>query len=99
MSQILINVISAIVSAIILRYLGLKKSASIKVVSLNKVGWFWKLVRLIGKFLFYYGLLVFLTNLSMSGVEALNTRVGLSVATFGTLFWSVSRLITHFKEN
>ncbi len=97
MEQILIHVVGAIAAALALSVLGLNKR-KVVVVHAKPVGWIWKLMALIGKFLFWYGLLVFLANLTVGGIEAYNTRLGVSLLTFGLIFWIIGGLVIYFKR-
>ncbi len=54
---------------------------------------------LVGGFLFYFGLLIFIPNLAVSGMAAYNTRLGLAFVIYGALIWVVSRLVIYFKKD
>jgi hypothetical protein len=98
MGQIFIYVIETVLAALAVRFLGLNTKRVI--ISYSKpISWVWKAMALIGKFMFYYGLLVFLSNLAVGGVAATKTSVGASILTFGFIFWVWGGLVVYFKRN
>lgn len=98
MNQIIINVVGAILASLALRLLRLNTKRV--VISHSKpISWVWKAMALIGKLMFFYGLLVFLSNLAIGGVTTTNTGVGASILTFGFIFWVWGGLVIHFKRN
>lgn len=98
MSQILIHVIGVVLGALTVSLLRLNTKRV--VISHSKpISWVWKTIALIGKFLFYYGLLVFVSNLLVSGAEAPNTGIGASMLSFGLIFWVWGGLVIYFKRN
>lgn len=100
MKEFLIAVGSAVTAAIVINSLGLSKPAQrIEIVGRRRIGWFWKLMVLVGGFLFYFGLLIFIPNLAVSGMAAYNTRLGLAFVIYGALIWVVSRLVIYFKKD
>lgn len=96
MDQILIHVVGAVLGALALRFLGLHKKTV--VVQAGRVPWAWKAIRTGGKFFFYYGLLVFFSNLAVNGAANLNTRLGVSILTLGLLCWVVGAIVVSVKR-
>lgn len=98
MSQILIYIFQAVLAAIVIRLLRLN-TKRVVISHAKPISWVWKMMVLIGKFLFWFGLFVFITNLAVSGLEEENTRIGISMLTFGLVFSIWGGLVIHFKRN
>jgi len=98
MSQILIYIIQAVLAAIVIRLLRLN-TKRVVISHTKPISWVWKTMVLIGKFLFWFGLFVFATNLTVGGIEEENTRIGLSMLTFGLVFSVWGGLVIYFKRN
>jgi hypothetical protein len=100
MSEIFINVVSAVLAAVVIGWLGLNKgSKQTVVVDRRRVGWFWKVLVLGGGFLFYYGLLVFLGNLTAGGMASNGTAIGIAMTTWGAFLWFIGRVVIFFKRD
>jgi hypothetical protein len=98
MSQILIHVSGVILGALALSLLGLN-TRRVVISHSRPVGWVWKAMALLGKFLFYYGLLVLVSNLLVSGPRAENTGIGAAIFTLGLIAWAWGGLVIYFKKN
>jgi hypothetical protein len=100
MSEIFINVVSAVLAAIVIGWLGLSKgSTRTVVVDKRRVGWFWKVLVLGGGFLFWYGLLVLLGNITSGGLESQGAAIGFAMVGWGVLLWLVGRIVIFFKRD
>ncbi len=97
MNEILNNVIATVISALVLALLGLNTKRVIHSQS-KPIHWIWKLLKSIGKFMFFYGLIVFLLNMALVGAGTTNTAIGASVMCFGLIFWIVSNIIIAIKS-
>ena len=98
MQEILQHVIGVILGALAIKFLGLNKK-TVMIKNEPKIGWFWKLLRYCGKTAFWYGLFVFIINLLVSGAEAYNTRIGLSIFTLGMLSWIIGSMVIAIKRS
>lgn len=98
--EILTNVISAVIAGGIIYWIGWgRTSHRIEIVQKRRVGWFWKLITPGGKFLFFYGILVFASNYAVKGLESSNTGLGLSLMTLGIILWAVGNIVIHFQRD
>jgi hypothetical protein len=98
MNQILIHVAGVVIGAIIVSLLRLN-TKRVVVSCATPISWVWKAMALTGKLAFYYGLIVFLSNLFILGAQAPNTGVGASIMSFGLIFWIWGGLVIYFKRN
>ncbi len=98
MDQIIIHVAGVVLGALVVSLLRLN-TKRVVILHAGSISWIWKVMALIGKFLFYYGLLVFVSNLVGSGAEAYNTGIGAAIMTFGFIFWAWGGIVIYFKRN
>jgi len=98
MSQILTYVIQAVLAALVIKLLRLN-TKRVVISHAKPISWVWKMMVLIGKFLFWFGLFVFITNLAVGGIEEENTRIGISMLTFGLFFSILGGIVIYFKRN
>ena len=98
MTQIFTYIVQAVLAALVIKFLRLN-TKRVVISHTKPISWVWKVMALIGKFLFYFGLFVFFTNLAVDGAEAHNTAVGASMWAFGLVFWIWGGLVIYFKQN
>lgn len=98
MNEIFGYVIKAVLATLAVKLLRLDTKRV--VVSQSKpISWVWKTITPLGKFMFFFGLFIFIANLSVSGLEASNTLSGISISTLGLLFWIWGGLVIYLKRN
>lgn len=93
------SIVGSIASAVVLRMLGLSSSHRQVVSSSRPISWFWKAMVLLGGILFWYGLLVFVTNLMVDGFTTYKTGLGLTITSLGFLMWLIGRTVIYFKRD
>jgi len=98
MTQILIHITGVVLAALVVKVLRLNTKRLV-VSHTAPVSWVWKAVALLGKIFFWYGLVVFVSNLMLNGAAAPNTGVGAMLLTVGFVLWVVGGLIVYFKRN
>lgn len=98
MNEIFSYVIKVVLAALAVKFLRLDTK---RVVISNSahISWIWKTMKPLGKFMFYYGLLVFISNLMASGASATNTELGASILSIGLVFWIWGGLVIYYKRN
>jgi len=98
MADIINKIVGAVLAALAVKLLGLNTKRVIHSQA-KPVHWIWRGIKVLGKFMFLYGLFAFIINMAVSGTLTEKASISASMFSMGLLLWIIGSVTVFIKGN